>query len=75
MCPHRAASLFLLISSRRHWDDAYFPSIPFNTLEGRVAPQNSFVSIQLADSNGSGRFIKFITGDNLQKMLRGIKGH
>jgi hypothetical protein len=24
--------------------------LPFNTLEGQVTPQNSFVSIQLADS-------------------------
>jgi hypothetical protein len=34
-----------------------FLSILFNTLEGRAAPQNSFVSIQLADSNPIGSTI------------------
>ena len=24
MCPQPAASLYMLLSSRRHWDDAYF---------------------------------------------------
>src|ERR1700730_2501952 len=28
-----------------------FPPFPFNTLEGQVAPQNSFISIQLVDLN------------------------
>src|SRR5437016_3892040 len=30
---------------------SFLPSFLFNTLEGQAAPQNSFVSISLADSN------------------------
>jgi hypothetical protein len=44
-----------------------FPSFPFNTLEGQVAPQNSFISIQLADSNPIG-------STNLELWLRGRDG-